>query len=191
MKVGGHENKWSYKCVPVSADLNASCLFYPALDRPEGVSQQDYAAMEEFQQRTNAFSLERVKAYYRKLRYTMLCTATQPSSGSLTSTQDIFHLKGRVHSVVLHKQAEITLWLLFKCNFYSFQGLHFSRWQLYHFFSSAPNKVAFWLMGFFWFHDRFANCQKAPYLSNIIMCDQDFVVNVVNESKHSQCLRIA
>lgn len=40
-----------------------------ALERPEGVAQQDYVAMEEFQQRTNAVSLERVKAYYRKLRY--------------------------------------------------------------------------------------------------------------------------
>lgn len=67
-------------------DLYASCLFYPALERPEGVSQQDYAAMEEFQQRTNAVSLEKVKAYYRRLRYAMLCTASQPSSGLLTST---------------------------------------------------------------------------------------------------------
>lgn len=54
------------------ADLSASRLFDPALERPEGVSQQDYAAMEEFQQRTNAVSLEKVKAYYRRLRYTVL-----------------------------------------------------------------------------------------------------------------------
>uniref|UniRef100_A0AAQ5XNN7 Phosphatidylinositol 3,4,5-trisphosphate-dependent Rac exchanger 1 protein n=1 Tax=Amphiprion ocellaris TaxID=80972 RepID=A0AAQ5XNN7_AMPOC len=47
-------------------------LFTRALERPEGVSQQDYAAMEEFQQRTNAVSLEKVKAYYRRLRYAML-----------------------------------------------------------------------------------------------------------------------
>lgn len=45
------------------------CLLLSALERPEGVSQQDYAAMEEFQQRTNAVSLEKVKAYYRRLRY--------------------------------------------------------------------------------------------------------------------------
>lgn len=43
-------------------------LFTKTLERPEGVSQQDYAAMEEFQQRTNAVSLEKVKAYYRRLR---------------------------------------------------------------------------------------------------------------------------
>ncbi|XP_056444393.1 phosphatidylinositol 3,4,5-trisphosphate-dependent Rac exchanger 1 protein [Gadus chalcogrammus] len=43
-------------------------LFTRALERPEGSSQQDFVAMEEFQQRTNAVSLERVKAYYRKLR---------------------------------------------------------------------------------------------------------------------------
>lgn len=47
------------------------CLyFFPALDRAEGVSQQDCASMEEFQQRINAVSLEKVKAYYRRLRYT-------------------------------------------------------------------------------------------------------------------------
>lgn len=48
------------------------CVFYPALERPEGLSQQEYIAMEEFQQRTNAVSLEKVKAYYRRLRYAML-----------------------------------------------------------------------------------------------------------------------
>ena len=53
-------------------DPNTSRLFYPALERPEGVSQQDYSAMEEFQQRTNAVSLEKVKAYYRRLRYAVL-----------------------------------------------------------------------------------------------------------------------
>lgn len=56
----------------VCVDLNASCLLHPALERPEGASQQDSAAMEEFQQRTNAVSLERVKAYYRRLRYAAL-----------------------------------------------------------------------------------------------------------------------
>uniref|UniRef100_A0A669CEY8 Phosphatidylinositol 3,4,5-trisphosphate-dependent Rac exchanger 1 protein n=1 Tax=Oreochromis niloticus TaxID=8128 RepID=A0A669CEY8_ORENI len=44
-------------------------LFTRALERPEGASQQDCVAMEEFQQRTNAVSLEKVKAYYRRLRY--------------------------------------------------------------------------------------------------------------------------
>ncbi|CAB1336881.1 unnamed protein product [Coregonus sp. 'balchen'] len=43
-------------------------LFTRALERPEGVSQQDCVSMEEFQQRINALSLEKVKAYYRKLR---------------------------------------------------------------------------------------------------------------------------
>lgn len=90
-------------------DLNASCLFYPALERPEGLSQQDNIAMEEFQQGINAVSLEKVKAYYRRLRY----TASQPSSGLLTNTVDTFHLKGRVHPVVLHNQAETMLKLLF------------------------------------------------------------------------------
>uniref|UniRef100_A0A665VBP2 Phosphatidylinositol-3,4,5-trisphosphate-dependent Rac exchange factor 1 n=1 Tax=Echeneis naucrates TaxID=173247 RepID=A0A665VBP2_ECHNA len=44
-------------------------LFTKALERPESGSQQDYTATEEFQQRTNAVSLEKVKAYYRRLRY--------------------------------------------------------------------------------------------------------------------------
>uniref|UniRef100_A0A8C1L247 Phosphatidylinositol-3,4,5-trisphosphate-dependent Rac exchange factor 1 n=1 Tax=Cyprinus carpio TaxID=7962 RepID=A0A8C1L247_CYPCA len=39
------------------------------LEKPEGVLSQDFVAMEEFQQQTNALSLEKVKAYYRKLRY--------------------------------------------------------------------------------------------------------------------------
>uniref|UniRef100_A0A7N6ASH3 Phosphatidylinositol-3,4,5-trisphosphate-dependent Rac exchange factor 1 n=1 Tax=Anabas testudineus TaxID=64144 RepID=A0A7N6ASH3_ANATE len=47
-------------------------LFTKALERPEGVSQQDNIAMEEFQQHINAVSLEKVKAYYRRLRYTLL-----------------------------------------------------------------------------------------------------------------------
>lgn len=53
-------------------DLNGLLSVHPALERPEGVSQQEYTAMEEFQQRTNAVSLEKVKAYYRRLRYTTL-----------------------------------------------------------------------------------------------------------------------
>lgn len=45
---------------------------FQGLDRTEGVSQQDCTAMEEFQQRINAVSLEKVKAYYRRLRYTFV-----------------------------------------------------------------------------------------------------------------------
>lgn len=61
--------------VIMSVGLTAPCLLLSsALERPEGVSQQDYTAMEEFQQRTNAVSLEKVKAYYRRLRY----AASQP-----------------------------------------------------------------------------------------------------------------
>uniref|UniRef100_A0A671PA99 Phosphatidylinositol 3,4,5-trisphosphate-dependent Rac exchanger 1 protein-like n=1 Tax=Sinocyclocheilus anshuiensis TaxID=1608454 RepID=A0A671PA99_9TELE len=46
-----------------------SVLFTRGLEKPEGVLSQDFVAMEEFQQRTNALSLEKVKGYYRKLRY--------------------------------------------------------------------------------------------------------------------------
>jgi len=56
---------------------NSSCSFPPALEHPEGVSQQDYAAMEEFQQRTNAVSLEKVKAYYRRLRCAVIHRAAR------------------------------------------------------------------------------------------------------------------
>uniref|UniRef100_G3NLA9 Phosphatidylinositol 3,4,5-trisphosphate-dependent Rac exchanger 1 protein n=1 Tax=Gasterosteus aculeatus aculeatus TaxID=481459 RepID=G3NLA9_GASAC len=59
-------------------------LFTRALERPEGVSQHDYAAMEEFQQRTNAVSLEKVKAYYRRLRY---CDALTPPPLCVCSSQ--------------------------------------------------------------------------------------------------------
>uniref|UniRef100_A0A671P901 Phosphatidylinositol 3,4,5-trisphosphate-dependent Rac exchanger 1 protein-like n=1 Tax=Sinocyclocheilus anshuiensis TaxID=1608454 RepID=A0A671P901_9TELE len=45
-----------------------SVLFTRGLEKPEGVLSQDFVAMEEFQQRTNALSLEKVKGYYRKLR---------------------------------------------------------------------------------------------------------------------------
>uniref|UniRef100_A0A8C1UJG4 Phosphatidylinositol-3,4,5-trisphosphate-dependent Rac exchange factor 1 n=1 Tax=Cyprinus carpio TaxID=7962 RepID=A0A8C1UJG4_CYPCA len=45
-----------------------SVLFTRGLEKPEGVLSQDFVAMEEFQQQTNALSLEKVKAYYRKLR---------------------------------------------------------------------------------------------------------------------------
>uniref|UniRef100_A0A672LEU9 Phosphatidylinositol-3,4,5-trisphosphate dependent Rac exchange factor 1 n=1 Tax=Sinocyclocheilus grahami TaxID=75366 RepID=A0A672LEU9_SINGR len=46
-----------------------SVLFTRGLEKPEGVLSQDFVAMEEFQQHTNALSLEKVKGYYRKLRY--------------------------------------------------------------------------------------------------------------------------
>ncbi|KAG9331186.1 hypothetical protein JZ751_019900 [Albula glossodonta] len=42
-------------------------LFCRGLERPEGMSPQDCVATEEFQQRTNAVSLEKVKAYSRRL----------------------------------------------------------------------------------------------------------------------------
>ncbi|XP_056320306.1 phosphatidylinositol 3,4,5-trisphosphate-dependent Rac exchanger 1 protein [Danio aesculapii] len=45
-----------------------SVLFTRGLEKPEGVLSQDFVTMEEFQQRTNALSLEKVKGYYRKLR---------------------------------------------------------------------------------------------------------------------------
>lgn len=68
-------------------------LFYPALERPEGVSQQDYAAMEDFQQRINAVSLEKVKAYYRKLRYTQRSLQYTPLSA--------YSLVPRIDSITL------------------------------------------------------------------------------------------
>lgn len=43
-------------------------LFTRGMEKPEGVLSQDFVSMEEFQQRTNALSLEKVKGYYRKLR---------------------------------------------------------------------------------------------------------------------------
>ncbi|XP_029290903.1 phosphatidylinositol 3,4,5-trisphosphate-dependent Rac exchanger 1 protein [Cottoperca gobio] len=60
-------------------------LFTRALERPEGVSQQDYAAMEEFQQRTNAVSLEKVKAYYRRLRAFYLEKSNLPTDSNTTA----------------------------------------------------------------------------------------------------------
>uniref|UniRef100_A0A667ZHD0 Phosphatidylinositol-3,4,5-trisphosphate dependent Rac exchange factor 1 n=1 Tax=Myripristis murdjan TaxID=586833 RepID=A0A667ZHD0_9TELE len=60
-------------------------LFTRALERPEGVSQQDYTAMEEFQQRINAVSLERVKAYYRRLRAFYLEKSNLPTDSNTTA----------------------------------------------------------------------------------------------------------
>ncbi|KAG8002889.1 Phosphatidylinositol 3 [Nibea albiflora] len=60
-------------------------LFTRALERPEGVSQQEYTAMEEFQQRTNAVSLEKVKNYYRKLRAFYLEKSNLPTDSNTTA----------------------------------------------------------------------------------------------------------
>uniref|UniRef100_A0A8C7U2P2 Phosphatidylinositol 3,4,5-trisphosphate-dependent Rac exchanger 1 protein n=1 Tax=Oncorhynchus mykiss TaxID=8022 RepID=A0A8C7U2P2_ONCMY len=60
-------------------------LFTRALERPEGVSQQDCVSMEEFQQRTNAVSLEKVKAYYRKLRAFYLEKSNLPTDSNTTA----------------------------------------------------------------------------------------------------------
>lgn len=67
-------------------DKISTVVFFPALERPEGASPQDCVDMEEFQQRINAVSLEKVKAYYRRLRY----TASKFLNG-IPTTQDIFH----------------------------------------------------------------------------------------------------
>uniref|UniRef100_A0A3P8UTL3 Phosphatidylinositol-3,4,5-trisphosphate dependent Rac exchange factor 1 n=1 Tax=Cynoglossus semilaevis TaxID=244447 RepID=A0A3P8UTL3_CYNSE len=60
-------------------------LFTKALERPEGVSQQDCTTMEEFQQRTNAVSLEKVKAYYRRLRAFYLEKSNLPTDSNTTA----------------------------------------------------------------------------------------------------------
>ncbi|XP_061913098.1 phosphatidylinositol 3,4,5-trisphosphate-dependent Rac exchanger 1 protein isoform X2 [Entelurus aequoreus] len=60
-------------------------LFTRALERAEGVSQQDLAAMEELQQRTDAVSLEKVKAYYRKLRAFYLEKSNLPTDSNTTA----------------------------------------------------------------------------------------------------------
>ncbi|XP_029690371.1 phosphatidylinositol 3,4,5-trisphosphate-dependent Rac exchanger 1 protein isoform X2 [Takifugu rubripes] len=60
-------------------------LFTRGLDRTEGVSQQDCAAMEEFQQRINAVSLEKVKAYYRRLRAFYLEKSHLPTDSNTTA----------------------------------------------------------------------------------------------------------
>lgn len=66
----------------------------PALERPEGVSQQDYGAAEEFQQRTNAVSLEKVKAYYRRLRYFVLHCNNSPPAVHSPALWSCFTVKG-------------------------------------------------------------------------------------------------
>uniref|UniRef100_A0A3Q2T4K7 Phosphatidylinositol-3,4,5-trisphosphate dependent Rac exchange factor 1 n=1 Tax=Fundulus heteroclitus TaxID=8078 RepID=A0A3Q2T4K7_FUNHE len=60
-------------------------LFSRALERPEGVSPQDYVDMEEFQQRINAVSLEKVKAYYRRLRAFYLEKSNLPTDSNSTA----------------------------------------------------------------------------------------------------------
>ncbi|XP_055079008.1 phosphatidylinositol 3,4,5-trisphosphate-dependent Rac exchanger 1 protein isoform X1 [Periophthalmus magnuspinnatus] len=60
-------------------------LFTRALERPEGVSQAEYVMMEEFQQRTNAVSLEKVKAYYRRLRGFYLEKSNLPTDSNSTA----------------------------------------------------------------------------------------------------------
>ncbi|KAM7404309.1 hypothetical protein PAMP_011671 [Pampus punctatissimus] len=60
-------------------------LFTRALERPEGVSQQDSTTMEEFQQNINAVSLERVKTYYRRLRAFYLEKSNLPTDSNTTA----------------------------------------------------------------------------------------------------------
>lgn len=68
-----------------------SALFTRALERPEGVAAQDFVAMEEFQQRINAVSLEKVKFYYRRLRAFYL-EKSNLSTGSNSTAMKIDHL---------------------------------------------------------------------------------------------------
>uniref|UniRef100_A0A3P9K6I3 Phosphatidylinositol 3,4,5-trisphosphate-dependent Rac exchanger 1 protein n=1 Tax=Oryzias latipes TaxID=8090 RepID=A0A3P9K6I3_ORYLA len=60
-------------------------LFTRALERAEGVSQREYTEMEELQQRTNAVSLEKVKAYYRRLRAFYLEKSNLPTDSNSTA----------------------------------------------------------------------------------------------------------
>ncbi|XP_029011741.1 phosphatidylinositol 3,4,5-trisphosphate-dependent Rac exchanger 1 protein isoform X1 [Betta splendens] len=60
-------------------------LFTRALERPEGLSQQDSITMEEFQQGINAVSLEKVKAYYRRLRAFYLEKSNLPADSNSTA----------------------------------------------------------------------------------------------------------
>ncbi|XP_036387766.1 phosphatidylinositol 3,4,5-trisphosphate-dependent Rac exchanger 1 protein-like [Megalops cyprinoides] len=62
-------------------------LFSRALERPEGVSLQDCVSVEEFQQRTNAVSLEKVKSYYRKLRAFYLEKSNLPTDSNSTAVK--------------------------------------------------------------------------------------------------------
>uniref|UniRef100_A0A673N4C5 Phosphatidylinositol 3,4,5-trisphosphate-dependent Rac exchanger 1 protein-like n=1 Tax=Sinocyclocheilus rhinocerous TaxID=307959 RepID=A0A673N4C5_9TELE len=55
--------------LPTRLQNGGSLKLQSVLFTREGVLSQDFVAMEEFQQCTNALSLEKVKGYYRKLRY--------------------------------------------------------------------------------------------------------------------------
>ena len=73
---------------------------------------------------------------------TLCYTASRPSSGLLTNTQDIFHLKGRVHPVVLHKQAETACRLLFYFSLNYCQGLEFFNVRVTSFiFNGVPHSL--------------------------------------------------
>ncbi|XP_030213789.1 phosphatidylinositol 3,4,5-trisphosphate-dependent Rac exchanger 1 protein isoform X3 [Gadus morhua] len=80
-------------------------LFTRALERPECSSQQDFVAMEEFQQRTNAVSLERVKAYYRKLRAFYLEKSNLQTDSNTTAMKidQILGLEVRDHQPSISK----------------------------------------------------------------------------------------
>nr|XP_054602110.1 phosphatidylinositol 3,4,5-trisphosphate-dependent Rac exchanger 1 protein isoform X2 [Nothobranchius furzeri] len=60
-------------------------LFTRALERAEGVSQPEYTDLEDFQQRINAVSLEKVKAYYRRLRAFYLEKSNLPTDSNSTA----------------------------------------------------------------------------------------------------------
>uniref|UniRef100_A0A672PCY9 Phosphatidylinositol-3,4,5-trisphosphate dependent Rac exchange factor 1 n=1 Tax=Sinocyclocheilus grahami TaxID=75366 RepID=A0A672PCY9_SINGR len=55
--------------LPTRLQNGGSLKLQSVLFTREGVLSQDFVAMEEFQQHTNALALEKVKGYYRKLRY--------------------------------------------------------------------------------------------------------------------------
>ncbi|XP_043970268.1 phosphatidylinositol 3,4,5-trisphosphate-dependent Rac exchanger 1 protein-like isoform X2 [Gambusia affinis] len=60
-------------------------LCFSALERPDSASPQDSVDMEEFQQRINAVSLEKVKAYYRRLRAFYLEKSNLPTDSNSTA----------------------------------------------------------------------------------------------------------
>ncbi|KAJ8260075.1 hypothetical protein GJAV_G00176780 [Gymnothorax javanicus] len=59
-------------------------LFSRALERPEGLAVQECVPVEEFEQRINAVSLEKAKAYYRKLRAFYLEKSNLPTDSNST-----------------------------------------------------------------------------------------------------------
>uniref|UniRef100_A0A8C9VUK0 Phosphatidylinositol 3,4,5-trisphosphate-dependent Rac exchanger 1 protein n=1 Tax=Scleropages formosus TaxID=113540 RepID=A0A8C9VUK0_SCLFO len=66
-------------------------LFTKSLERPDGMALQDSVSIEEFQQRTNAVSLEKAKSYYRKLRAFYLEKSNLPTDSNSTAVK-IDHL---------------------------------------------------------------------------------------------------